>query len=284
VLDPALTDRLLDHIGLTERPAPDASGLRTVHRAFLSRISYAGLTPQLGEHAPLDADALVTRLLPGGRGGYCFEMNTMLLELLTALGFAVERREAVVKPRGARAAGALTDHMALVVDVAGEQFIADAGWGEAPLDPIPLRDGPFTVGPFTWTVEREPDGGWWLEQHEWGETPGFWFAGSASTAEDFAPHHLRIATSPESGFVKTLVVQRPYDERVVTLRSRTLAVDGPGLRERTVIADAGAFAAVLRDTFAIDPDALGPQRMERLWAQACAQHEAFVAARAAAQG
>jgi N-hydroxyarylamine O-acetyltransferase len=275
VLDPATADRLLAHLGLTARPPVDAAGLRTVHRAFLSHIAYAGLTPQLGEHAPLDADALVARLLAGGRGGYCFEMNTMLLELLRALGFAVERREALVKPRGSRAAGELTDHMALVVDLGeGEQYIADAGWGEGALDPLPLRAGPFTVGPLTWTLEREPDGGWWIAQHPWGSTTGFWLDDAPATPETFAPHHLRIATAPDSPFVQTLVVQQPYDERIVTLRARTLSVDGPDLHERTVLPDAAAFATTLHDTFAIDPDALGAERLARLWRQASAQHTA----------
>ena len=54
---------------------------------------------------------------------------------------------------------------------------------------------------------------------------------------EFAPHHARLSTSPDSGFVQTLVVQLPADDRIVTLRARTLFVDGPGLGERHVIDD-----------------------------------------------
>ena len=52
-----------------------------------------------------------------------------------------------------------------------------------------------------------------------------------------APHHERLSTSPDSGFVQTLLVQHPYPDRIVTLRARTWFVDGPGLRERRVLAD-----------------------------------------------
>jgi N-hydroxyarylamine O-acetyltransferase len=274
VLDDPTLARLLAHVGLTERPAADVAGLRAAHRAFVSHVAYAGLTPQLGEYAPLDDQALVARLLAGGRGGYCFEMNTMLQALLEGLGFAVERRQAIVEARAAIAT-ARVDHLVLVVDADGERFVADAGWGEGPMEPIPLRAGTHTAGPFSWTLEREGDG-WWIDQHAWGGTPGFWFSDAPASLEDFAPHHLRMATAPESNFVKTLVVEQPFDDHIVTLRARTLFRRGPGRDDRLVLPDAAALATTLRDVFGIDPGALGPERLARLWRQACAQHDAFV--------
>jgi hypothetical protein len=74
--------------------------------------------------------------------------------------------------------------------------------------------------------------------------------------------------------VQTLVVQQPADDRVVTLRARTLFVDGRGLRERVVVEDEATFNAVLRHRFGIDPAALGPERVGRLWAKAVEQHVA----------
>jgi N-hydroxyarylamine O-acetyltransferase len=275
--DAAAIDALLRHLGLAERPAPDADGLRRVHRAFLSHVAYDGLTAQLGEHGPLDPDALVARTLATHRGGYCFEINTILLTLLEALGFGMERRHGVVGPRDAHAGGAPTNHLALVATTAGgERWVCDAGWGEGPLEPVPLRAGTHEQGPFTWTLERDGDDGWWIGQHAWGTTPGFRFADAPATLEDFQPHHLRLATAPESSFLATLVVQQPYDDHVVTLRARTLTRTGPERDERTVLADEAALGATLRDVFGIDPDALGAQRVARLWANACAQHEAYI--------
>jgi N-hydroxyarylamine O-acetyltransferase len=277
MLDDATRSRLLRRIGLAEAPPADAAGLHTVHRAFVSRVPYEALAVQLGECAPLDPDALVGRVLVGGRGGYCFEVQTVLQTLLESLGFVVERREGLVAARDARAAGEPTNHLALVVQTpdAGP-FIAEAGWGEGPLDPLPLREGPMTVGAFTYRLERDGDG-WWVTQHEFGSTPGFRFADAPATLADFAPHHERLSTSPESPFVQTLVVQRPFDDRIVTLRARTLFVDGPAGRVRHVLEDPQAFAAALRSEFGIDPDALGSERLHRLWAQAVEQHEAHQA-------
>jgi N-hydroxyarylamine O-acetyltransferase len=113
-------------------------------------------------------------------------------------------------------------------------------------------------------------------QHAWGSTPGFRFGDAAQPLAAFAPHHERIATAPESSFVQTLVVQKPFDDHVVTLRARTLSRKGPGRDERLLLDDADALAATLRDDFAIDPEALGAERVDRLWRQARAQHAAFV--------
>ena len=77
-----MIERLLARIGLDRAPAADVDGLFRVHRAFLGRVPYEDLAVQLGETAPLDEAALTARLLQDGRGGYCFELNTVLAALL----------------------------------------------------------------------------------------------------------------------------------------------------------------------------------------------------------
>lgn len=268
----SLADDLLARIGLTRARAD----LQTVHRAYLARIPYEDLAVQLGECGPLDLDALAARVLHGGRGGYCFELNTLLAALLRELGFTVHLHEAVVGAPGARAAGELANHLALVVEAGGELWFADAGFGEGAVEALPLREGTHRVGPLAWTFSREADGGWWLAQHEWGSVPGISIAPAEVTLDAFAPHHRRLSTSPESSFVQTLVVQRPEPDRIVTLRARTLSEKGPDADAKRVVADAEDLAAAL-GAFGIDAGVLGPERMERLWTLACAQHEAWQA-------
>jgi N-hydroxyarylamine O-acetyltransferase len=262
----AMVNALLDRIGVSA-VQPDLEGLRRVHRAYVGTVPYEDIAVQLGETGPLEPPALVERLLTEGRGGYCFELNTALGWLLEALGFSLTHHQAVVGGTGP------TNHMALVVDVDGERWIADAGLGEGFLDPLPLAPGPHAVGPFTWTPGREPGGSWWIAAHEWCSFPGFRMEATPSPVAAFEPHHRRLATDPESPFVRTLVVQRPGPDRITTLRARTLSVVGPGGDEQRVVADEAEFWTVLRDTFGIT------RRDPRLWALAVAQHDAFLAAR-----
>jgi N-hydroxyarylamine O-acetyltransferase len=281
MLEPSDRDRLLDHIGLDATPASDLDGLRTVHRAYVSHIPFENLAVQLGESQPIDPAKLVERIVAGGRGGYCFEANTVLFELLDSLGFEVERREAIVGVREAFANGEATNHLALVVHTSdGEELIAEGGFGEGPVEPLHLREGSQASGEFEIAFERE-DNGWWFAQHQYSTTPGFRFGDDTVALDIFAPEHLRLSTSPDSGFVRTLTVQQPYEDRVVSLRARTLREEGPGAGdEDEVLDDADSWASALQERFGIDPDVLGAERLARLWEKVDAQHEAYLAERA----
>jgi N-hydroxyarylamine O-acetyltransferase len=283
--------RLLRHIGLDAVPAADLEGLHAVHRAYLERVPYEDLAIQLGETGPLDERALAARVV-SGRGGYCFELNTVLAMLLRELGFNVSYHEGVVGGEGP------TNHMVLLVDLDGERWIADAGLGEAFIDPLPLREGRHHGrGPFSWTLEREPSMSpagagtspsgrffpatrartasrckWWIAQHEWGSFDGVRVDEARVERAAFEPHHRRLGTDPGSPFARTLVVQRPTDDRILTLRSRTYSEKGPDVDTSRVV-DREEFGHLLRERFGI---ALDRGRRERLWELAAAQHDAFL--------
>src|SRR5262245_13754664 len=235
-----MIDALLAHIGVRS-VAADVDGLFAIHRAYLARVPYEDLAVQLGETGPLDETSLAARVLTG-RGGYCFELNTVLAFLLGGVGFSVTHHQAVVGGEGP------TNHMALLVWLDGSPWLAVAGLGEGFLDPLPLREGAYSIGPFTYTLTSEPAGTWWMGQHEWGSVSGFRMSAETSSVADFELDHRRLATDPESSFVRTLVCQRPLEDRIVSLRSRTLSSSGPSVDEKRVL-DESSFVAALRDEF-----------------------------------
>jgi N-hydroxyarylamine O-acetyltransferase len=257
---------LLRRIGLDALPPPDQDGFFALHRALTATVPYEALAAQLAESGPLDEAALAARVA-GGRGGYCFELNTVLHALLREAGLTVERRIAHIN------GSELCNHMALVVTLEGELYLADAGLGEGPLDPILLRDGHVHPGPIPWSVHRA-EGGWVLRRNAPGSVHDVVFGDEAAHLADFHEHHRRLSTEPHSSFVQTLILQRPYDDRVVTLRARTLSVDAPGLRDRRVLDDEADFAGVLAGEFGIRLD---PGLTSRLWGRVVEQHEAFIA-------
>ena len=151
-----MIDALLARIGLDHAPAADVDGLHVLHRAFVERVPYEDLAVQLGESGPLDEAALTQRILSDGRGGYCFELNTVLAALLRAIGFVVTHHQAVVGGEGP------TNHMALLVHLDGERWLADAGLGEGYLDPLPFARGRRGSGrsPTRSSASRAARGGW----------------------------------------------------------------------------------------------------------------------------
>lgn len=255
-----MLDRLLQRVG-----ANRSASLAALHRAYVSSIPFDDLTIQLGEQGPLDLDAVAARLLrPGGRGGYCFEINGVLAWMLEQLGFGVERQRAIVGPRDVEAP---INHLALVIDGA---WIAEAGYGEGPLEPLPLRAGRHDG----WLIEPTPEGGWWIgDERPWSSGGGFTILPGVVGMDAFVEPHTRLSTSPDSSFVQTLVVQQPYDDHTRTLRARTFSVRGSGRDERRVLEDVADLDATLREAFGI---ALDAAQVARLWDAACAQHEAFL--------
>jgi len=63
--------------------------LRGVIAAHTATIPFENIDVLLGRPPKLDLVSLQRKMIAGGRGGYCFEQNTLLLGGLCALGFRV---------------------------------------------------------------------------------------------------------------------------------------------------------------------------------------------------
>jgi len=130
-------DAYLARIGLSGRPS-----LEQVHRAHVTSIHFESLDPLMGLPVSLDPDEVFEKLVPRGRGGYCFEQNLLLAGALRALGAEVElhlgrvlfaAEPGVIRPRS---------HLALEVWHEGRSLLADVGFGGGTLlEPLPWGPG-----------------------------------------------------------------------------------------------------------------------------------------------
>jgi len=106
------------------------------------RVPFENLDVTLRRPIRLDLASLLAKVVDRRRGGYCYELNGLFAALLRSLGYAVD----LVSARVATSDGGLTDdfdHLALVVtspDLAGP-VLADVGFGDGFIEPLPLRDG-----------------------------------------------------------------------------------------------------------------------------------------------
>src|SRR5581483_3723209 len=80
----------LDRILYAGPREPTLAALGGVVAAHATSIPFENIDPLLGRGVRLDAGSLTGKLVGGGRGGYCFEHNTLLQHALRALGFAVD--------------------------------------------------------------------------------------------------------------------------------------------------------------------------------------------------
>jgi N-hydroxyarylamine O-acetyltransferase len=253
--------------------APTLETLKAVVIAHADAVTFENLNPFLGLPVKLDLASLQAKVVHGGRGGYCFELNGLLFAALRAMGYRVtglggrviwNQPVETVSPR---------THMIIRVDMDDGVRLVDVGLGGMTLTGV-LDMVPDTVQ----TTPREPfrlveeGGDWagWLRVEakigsEWRATCRFDQTIQRPIDYEVANHYT--STSPASYFTQMLVAARlgPVGRRV--LRNTELGLhrlDGPS--ERQALTSVAEVEDALRDVFGLSlPDrTLLRERVARL--------------------
>lgn len=238
----------IGHDGLRE---PTLRCLEALHLAHATRIPFENLDIQLGRPVRLDLESLQAKLVRGGRGGYCFEHNTLFAAVLARLGFKVDTLEARVR-LGSTEVRPRT-HMALRVRLAEGDWLADVGFGgEGLLLPVPFDGRELTrladtcrlrpEGRVTVLQRRQSEG--WADLYALEPEP--------ARAVDYEMGNHYTSSFPESGFVRTLTAQLPAPEARRILRNRTLTTLRDGQVEVRELQDPEELLHVLRESFGLE--------------------------------
>jgi N-hydroxyarylamine O-acetyltransferase len=200
----------------------------------------------------LDGESVMEKLVARRRGGYCFEHNGLLREVLTALGFPVEGLAARVlwnRPAGELGPRA---HMLLRVVLTDGEFIADVGFGGLTLAaPLRLQTGleqatphePHRLVPVHGETELQALlGGDWIPLYRFAMTP--------QLPIDYELANWFTATHPASPFPNELMMARPDTDRRFALLDRKFTTrHRDGRVERRELQDSADLGAVLAGDF-----------------------------------
>lgn len=248
-------DAYLQRIGLRKPTNPDLQTLRAIIAAHVATIPFENLDPFLGVVPVLDIESVQRKLVRDGRGGYCFEQNRLLNDALRAIGFQVTDLAARVLWGQPEDAITARTHMLLRVELDGEAWLADAGFGgntpTGPLEFVPDVEQVTPHEPFR--LIRRDDSDWrlqlfaadaWKTLYRFDLQPQF--------AADYRISNYWTSTHPDSHFVTGLTAARAAPGRRLTLRNRefTEHATDSATTKRT-LATSTEIRAVLQGEFLI---------------------------------
>jgi N-hydroxyarylamine O-acetyltransferase len=141
VSDEANLDAYLKRINYAGSIAPTLETLQMLHRLHPATIAFENLDPLMDRPVRLQLSDIEQKLLNERRGGYCFEHNLLFKAALESMDYKVTPLAAgVLWGRGPDDEPPALDHMVLLVDVGGVNYLADVGFGgQVMTAPLRLR-------------------------------------------------------------------------------------------------------------------------------------------------
>ena len=282
--------RLHDYLGRVRASGPlgaDLASLRRLHVAHREAFLFENVSIQTGGGISVALEDIERKFLDEGRGGYCFEHNTLFSAALRDLGFAVTTLLGRVR-RGPPERWCRT-HMVLRVTIDGEPWLADVGFGGLGLlEPMLLRDGSASEQVGLGYLLRREENVWSLAARGAAAATGsdtgsdtasdtvsdpagvagvtstdlYEFSEDPQTPGDVEVANHYTSTHPRSTFRRSLTIQRTTRTDRAILRSHTFSryVDGR-IEDRTI--DSAGARTLARDVFGVTlPD--GPLLYESL--------------------
>lgn len=112
--------------------------LFNLQKAHLLAVPFENLDIHYNQPILLDLPTIFNKIVKKGRGGFCYELNGLFYYLLKAIGFDAKIISArVANEKGVY--GVEYDHLAIVVNVEGQDFLVDVGFGQFSFEPLEIQ-------------------------------------------------------------------------------------------------------------------------------------------------
>ncbi|KMQ69115.1 hypothetical protein ACM39_03110 [Chryseobacterium sp. FH2] len=229
--------------------------LRNIHQLHPQYITFENIDSFTNNVPYLDRESVFNKLVNENRGGYCYEQNILLKNILEVIGFDVETHLARVLWGRKEGKGTRT-HMMLIVNLNKEKYLVDVGFGTVTLTaPLLLhceseqttRNGTFQIlqdGP-VYTLSLIADE----------KKPIYEFSLEPVEQSDLEISNWYIATHPSSLFKENLVVTKVDEIARYVLNNNCLHVRyNNGVKEIIEINNHSELLTLLENVFNINLD------------------------------
>lgn len=244
----------LARIGYTGPLAPTLPVLQALALQHPQAIAFENTEVAAGRVPDIALPAVEAKLIGARRGGYCYEHNTLLQAALEAIGFRVTGLLARVRYRLPADFVASRGHMVLAVELDGETFLVDAGFGGLTLTaPLALRHHAAQSTPHETCRFVPADGDYRLQASIAGAwTDVYQFDLAPHLPPDYVQANWYSATRPGALFASTLIATRPVPGGRWLLMNRTLTWRPTGgSAERRTVEGAAAVGQTLSHIFGV---------------------------------
>lgn len=245
-------DKYLQRIHIKRPEPPSGDFLAELMHRHLMSIPFENLDIGRNVRISMDTMHLYEKIVTDGRGGFCFELNSLFACLLKALNFSVTLASARVFNAGENKYGPEFDHLILLVNL-DECYLVDVGFGDSFRKPLPLPHGrqknacdtykiTTLPSPATYLVQRQAERGW---------QPLFRFAGTPRKLSDFKAMCKYHQTSPDSHFTQKRICTIATPEGRKTLTDSDLIITAGQKKTKSPVSSSKIFHQMLNDHFQI---------------------------------
>ncbi|HXB95017.1 MAG TPA: arylamine N-acetyltransferase [Puia sp.] len=237
----------------------DLATLRELQQNHIFAIPFETLDIQNQIPILLQINFLYQKVIHDRRGGYCYELNMLFHNLLTLSGFDVHMVAGRLH-HGNNKFGRAFEHMALVVELSGRQWLVDVGYGDFSLAPLALMPGEIQSDGRNYYQIVDPvvvDGNSYLGVAKWSASKqdfriDYIFTPEPREPEAFYAMNDYHQTSSESHFRCSLICTLPTREGRVTLINNKLIRTENGKRQVRIIHGEDEREEVLEQYFHMD--------------------------------
>ncbi|VEF10267.1 N-acetyltransferase [Pseudomonas fluorescens] len=253
----------LQRLGFDAPPAATLKTLRQLQSRHTGVFPFENLATVTGAPVLIDLPSIEGKILVGGRGGYCYELNYLFYALLSELGFevrAISGRVVMNQPEGSWTA---RTHRLSVVILDGVRYITDVGFGGmVPTAPLLLDTDAEQATPHEpYRIEKQADG-YLLRAYVTGEwRPMYLFDLQRQEDIDYTVGNWYVSTHPDSPFAQRLMIARTGDGWRKTLNSGSFALHRTGAdSQRRELADVDELLGVIEHEFGVKLSDSAPVR------------------------
>lgn len=223
--------------------------MKDILENHLERFSFNNISVLLNQPISLEIEDIINKIVINNLGGYCFEHNKLIHDILRSLGFDV--RILVARVVNGQDIDTPRTHRITLLELDGDQYIVDAGFG-AMSPKTPIKIDLSNDADQEYRIIRNKDNDLQLERST---TQGYF------TLYKFDLHHYTQAdcimgnfyssNHPNAVFVNNLVIALKLEDTTLSLRNRSYHRIGKNNTEIIDITDHRQLYSIINDDFLI---------------------------------